>query len=165
MQSWAKRASFAMALMAILPGWSHADSRKPLTAECLSRVSSAYRVHPDVLFAILIVEGGTVGRNSASNSNGTYDIGPFQVNSMHRRALNELGVSEEELRNDGCINAAVAAWQLRRALPVEREAEIKNEDDYLRAIARYHSATPKFNEIYANKLRMAFAYIYSEGKR
>lgn len=133
----------------------------PLTAQCIQRQAKRNGIHEDILFAILMVEGGTVGRDSKANGNGTYDIGPFQINSMHRDKVAQLGVSEEQLRNNGCINAAVAAWHLRRVLTPDVVANIRTEDDYLRAIALYHSATPKFNIIYAEKLRKAFNRLYA----
>lgn len=101
----------------------------PLTATCLSEVAAAYQVHPDILLAILLVEGGTVGQVSRMNSNGTYDIGPFQINSTHRSALAAMHISEDELRNNGCTNAAVAGWLLRRAVSVEEEQQIFSAHD------------------------------------
>lgn len=150
----------ALALCFAANAWS-SQFKVPLTASCLSEVASAYQVHPDVLLAILLVEGGTVGQVSRPNTNGTYDIGPFQINSMHRAALVAMHISEAELMNNGCTNAAVAGWLLRRAVPVEEEQQITSEDDYLRAIARYHSTTPKYNQIYANRLRRAFELLYA----
>lgn len=135
---------------------------KPLTAECLNRAAKSYSFHPDILLAILWVEGGSVGKNSRANKNGTYDIGPFQLNSMHRKTINDLGFTEEEVRNDGCVNVTIAAWHLRKILPPEKEAEIHDEDSYLSALANYHSATPEYNKIYAGKLKKAFEHFYDE---
>jgi hypothetical protein len=131
----------------------------------MQQTAKLYGIHVDVLYAILMVEGGTVGRDNKGNSNGTYDIGPFQINSMHRSAIAALGISEERLRNDGCVNAQVAAWHLKRTLTPEVLAGIHSKDDYLRAIALYHSATPKYNEIYAGKLLKAFDRIYASDKQ
>lgn len=165
--AWVKFVLAAL-LMAHIPSKaSEATSNQqltPLTAECLTYVAQAYDVHPDVLLAILMVEGGTVGQNSRKNKNGTYDIGLFQINSMHRETLYQMGISEDELRNDGCLNAAVAAWHLRRTLTDEVLAGVTDSESYLQAIARYHSATPKYNEIYADRLRSAFGRLYSQGE-
>lgn len=153
----------ACGLAACIPLWADASSsHKPLTPQCLRDAAEAQQIHPDIMFAILMVEGGTVGSNSAPNQNGTYDIGLFQINSMHRRTIESMGVTEDMLRNDGCINAAVAAWHLRKVLPLDKEAQITTDDEYLRAIATYHSATPRYNRIYADKLRKAFEYMYQE---
>lgn len=154
----------ALALPGIVSANTSSTQIKPLTTQCLMTVSNRYEIHPDVLLALLMVEGGTVGRNSRANQNGSYDIGLFQLNTIHLPALAALGISEDELRNDGCLNAAVAGWHLRRILTPSVMASITDDESYLRAIARYHSATPKFNEIYANKLRGAFTFLYKEDR-
>lgn len=151
--------------LAIAPAFAASHETRPLTSECLKTVSARYEIHPDVLLALLLVEGGTVGQNSRANDNGSYDIGLFQINTIHRPALAALGVSEEELRNDGCLNAAVAGWHLRRVLTDEVMSDVTDDDSYLRALALYHSATPRYNEIYANKLRAAFAYLYQQSEQ
>lgn len=142
-----------------------ADRIRPLTTKCIERASARYGVHTDVLFAILMVEGGTVGKDSKANNNGTYDIGPFQINSMHRKELSRIGVDEKTLRNDGCINAMVAARHLKRVITPEVLEGIRTEDDYLSALANYHSATPKYNKIYADKLLKAFNKLYASDQQ
>jgi len=159
----AKRLAIAMGL-ALCTQASAAppkDTIVPLTADCIAAVSQAYEIHHDVLFAILLVEGGTVGKNSRANDNGSYDIGPFQINTIHLDAIANLGVSEAELRNNGCVNAEVAAWHLNRVLTPQVLANVTDDESYLRAIALYHSATPTFNKIYASKLRREFERLYA----
>jgi hypothetical protein len=134
---------------------------RPLTADCIDAASQSFGIHQDILYAILMVEGGSVGEDSRSNKNGTYDIGLFQLNSIHRQTFESMGISEDQLRDDGCTNALAAAWHLKRVLTPEVLSGIKTQDDYLSAIARYHSATPEFNKIYAGKLRKAFDRIYA----
>ena len=132
-----------------------ANQARPLTSECVVGAASQHGVHVDILLAILMVEGGRVGHNSRANKNGSYDIGPFQINSIHLGDLSGLGVSEAALRNDGCVNAQVAAWHLRRVLTPEVLATVQDGDSYLSAIARYHSVNQPYNRIYAEKLRKA----------
>lgn len=140
-----------------------AHKSSPLTIKCLQQASAQYAVHPAILLAILMVEGGTVGRSSQPNRNGTYDIGPFQINSIHLPELARLGVSEAALRNDGCLNASVAARHLRRVLTPGVLARIQDEESYMRALARYHSASPEKNAAYAEKLREAFFELKRHG--
>lgn len=153
---------WVLSLLALIPLESHAQAIKPLTHQCLVEAATEYDVHPDVLMAILIVEGGTVGQNSKSNDNGSYDIGLFQINSIHLSRLKGFGVSEEQLRNDGCLNARVAAWHLSSVVTNATLANIKDEKSYLSAIAQYHSVTPKYNAIYATRLKNAFSYLYAD---
>lgn len=164
------RAWFKAILVTFLLGGSyHAYSDvpiSPLTYQCILEVSQRYGIHTDVLLAILIVEGGTVGQNNRGNSNGSYDIGPFQINSIHLPELRRRGVSEAQLRNNGCVNAHVAAWHLQRVVMVpEVLRTIHDEESYLRALARYHSATPVHNQRYAELLRKAFKRLYNQGGR
>lgn len=140
---------------------SLSQAATPLTNECLVQISKEYQVHPDIMLAILFVEGGTVGENSRANQNGSYDIGLFQINSMHLSTLKKFGITEEQLRNDGCTNARVAAWHLSSVVPKASLAKADDEDAYLSALARYHSVTPKFNAIYAKQLKKAFNYLYA----
>jgi hypothetical protein len=67
---------------------------EPLTQQCVEEVIQESGIHPDVLFAIMMVEGGTVGEDARrQNSNGTYDIGLMQINSIHLPELAKLGIS------------------------------------------------------------------------
>lgn len=160
------RACLIASVAALWVGSSFAADRiRPLTTHCIERASAQYGIHTDVLLAILLVEGGTVGKNSKANDNGTYDIGPFQINSMHRKELASVGVDEQRLRNDGCVNAMVAARHLKRTITPEMLKSVRTQEDYLSVLANYHSATPKYNKIYADKLLKAFSRLYSSDRQ
>ena len=148
------------------PSFSFANNVSlPLTQECLASVASEYDIHPDILLAILFVEGGTVGENSRANANGSYDIGLFQINSIHLNKLKGYGITEDQLRNDGCVNARVAAWHLATVVSSSELSAASSEDEYLSTLARYHSFTPQYNAIYAKRLKTAFNYLYAgEGR-
>ncbi|MBA1250158.1 conjugal transfer protein [Pseudomonas luteola] len=160
---WAK--PFVLALVTVVASsfavQTMAAPLVPLTAQCVETAAKRNGIHPDILWAILMVEGGSVGRNSKANTNGTYDIGPFQINSTHRQTIAQHGIPESVLRNNGCVNAEVAAWHLSQTLTDEVLSSVTDDESYLRAIARYHSATPQYNIIYAKKLRIAFERIYA----
>lgn len=162
---WVKSAGSVLALtLSLASAPLSAEPITPLTWECLQNSSAKHGIHIDVLLAILLVEGGTVGKNNAGNTNGTYDIGPFQINVIHLPELQRMGVNETQLRNNGCVNAEVAAWHLRRVVMTPNILRtITDEESYLRALARYHSATPGPNERYANLLRRAFQRLYAQG--
>lgn len=106
----------------------------PLTLACLMQAARRYHVAPVVLEAIRVVENGETGQ-ARRNANGSFDLGPFQVNSRWIRPLRRRGVrvSFARLRDNGCVNVFVAAWILRSE---ERRAPGRS----LRiAIGRYHS--------------------------
>ena len=73
-----------------------------------------------------------------------------------------MGISEEQLRNNGCVNANVAGMILKRSVMNERVLDsITDVPSYLSAIARYHSATPTHNQRYAGLLHNAFNKLYA----
>lgn len=131
----------------------------PVTAECVSHAATSYDVHPDILYALLMVEGGAVGKDANANINGTKDIGPAQINSVHLDELRALGITEDELRNNGCLNIYVQARYLSQVLS-EVDA-LESEQDYLYAIARYHSKDKSVAQHYVIKLKKAFRMMYT----
>jgi soluble lytic murein transglycosylase-like protein len=92
-----------------------------------------------VLRAILKVESGLNPNAVGRNNNGTVDVGMGQMNSMHFRDLAKFGIEPGHLR-DPCISTYVAAWHLKKNL-------IASGNTW-EGIARYHSATPYFNQRY-----------------
>ena len=119
-----------------------------ILAACLMLASQTYSVPPAVLVGIYKVEGGKVGQE-VKNTNGSYDLGPMQINTIWLPELAEKwGVSESTarkwIRDDACTNVGVSAWILKGHL---------NETGSLsQAIAHYHSRTPRHGSRYKNKV-------------
>ena len=117
-------------------------------AACLMMASQTYSVPPAVMVGIMQVEGGRVGQQ-VLNTNGSYDLGPMQINTIWvPRLANYWNVDENTakrwIRDDPCTNLGVAAWILRRHM---------NETGSLpRAIAYYHSRTPSLGYSYKNRV-------------
>jgi hypothetical protein len=117
-------------------------------AACLMMAAQTYNVPPAVLVGIYNVEGGRVGQQ-VKNQNGTYDLGPMQINTLWMPELAEYwGVSQPTakkwVRDDPCTNMGVSAWILRQHL---------NETKSLsKAIAQYHSRTPHLGSNYRRKV-------------
>lgn len=119
-------------------------------AACLIMASQTYQVPPQVMVGILHVEGGRIGQQVGPNDNGTYDLGPMQVNTrwlpdLARYWKVDVKTAKQWLRDDGCVNVHVAAWILRQKLD-EAQGNLFN------GIARYHSATPPIGSQYAMKV-------------
>lgn len=132
----------------------------PLTPECIKQVSAGYGVHPDILFAILLVEGGEVGKTNAGNGDGTKDLSLFQINEINLPELKEnFGITREDVLNNGCLGAAIAARHLLRS--VKGAPRPRNRMEYLSLLARYHSKTPEKNAAYALKLAEKLEYLES----
>jgi soluble lytic murein transglycosylase-like protein len=120
-----------------------------VVATCLMMAAQNYNVPPAVMLGIMHVEGGQVGQAAGPNENGTYDLGPMQINTMWVNDLArywkvKYNTAYSMIKDDPCINVHVAAWILRQRL---------NESGNLTlAIAHYHSKTPKFGYVYARKV-------------
>ena len=117
-------------------------------AACLVMSAQNYSVPAAVLIGIMRVEGGHVGQQ-VLNTNGTYDLGPMQVNTSWMPELARYWNVDQRtayrmVRDDGCVNVGVAAWILKRNI---------NRTGYLvGGISHYHSATPSLGVNYARKV-------------
>jgi hypothetical protein len=131
---------------------------EPATYECIENAAQAYAVHPDILYAILMVEGGRVGESLQHNQDGSEDIGIAQYNSKNLDSLKQYNISKNDVQNNGCLAVYVAARHLQ--ISMEGSRDIRSTEDYLIAIARYHSKTTEFAECYAQKLVEQFEILY-----
>lgn len=120
-------------------------------ALCIFTAAQTYSVPPTVILGVLNVESGRVGM-AQPNTNGTYDLGPMQINTIWVPELaNYWRVPEKTalrwVRDDACINIGVGAWILRKKM---------NESGSLAGgIAGYHSGTPSLGSSYRNKVLSA----------
>lgn len=119
-----------------------------ILAACLMLASQTYSVPPAVLVGIYKVEGGKVGQE-VKNTNGSYDLGPMQINTIWMPELAEKwGVSNDTakrwVRDDACTNVSVAAWILK--------GHLEETGSLSQAIANYHSRTPIHGGTYKEKV-------------
>lgn len=119
-----------------------------ILAACLMLASQTYSVPPAVLVGIYKVEGGQVGQE-VRNTNGTYDLGPMQINTVWLPELaDKWGVSEsmarQWVRDDACTNVGVAAWILK--------GHLDETQSLAQAIKHYHSRTPHHGRRYITKV-------------
>jgi len=119
-----------------------------ILAACLMLASQTYSVPPAVLVGIYKAEGGKVGQE-VSNTNGSYDLGPMQINTIWMPDLaKRWGVSEgtakKWVRDDACTNVGVAAWIFK--------GHLDETGSLSKAIAHYHSRTPRFGTKYKSRV-------------
>lgn len=117
-------------------------------AACLMLASQTYSIPPAVLVGIYKAEGGKVGQE-VKNTNGSYDLGPMQINTIWLPELaKKWGVSESTarkwVRDDACTNVGVSAWILKQ--------HIDETQSLSQAIAHYNSRTPKHGTKYQNRV-------------
>lgn len=120
-----------------------------VVAACLMLAAQTYSVPPAVLVGIHQVEGGKPGQAVGPNNNGSYDLGPMQINTIWIPQLaDKWGVSNNTalkwVKDDPCTNMGVAAWILRN--------HIDETGSLSQAIAHYHSRTPRFGSVYKGKV-------------
>lgn len=123
-------------------------SASTILAACMMLAAQTYEVPPAVLVGIYKAEGGKVGQEVA-NTNGSFDLGPMQINTIWLPELaQKWGVSKERarelVRDDACTNVNVAAGILR--------SHLDETQDLAQALQHYHSRTPKFGEKYKKRV-------------
>ncbi len=127
---------------------------RPLTVDCVLDAARISGMPVAALFAILATEGGKTGE-ALSNKNGTWDLGPFQVNTVHLRELAAMGISPDAVLCDGRVNAHAAAWLLRK--------EYRRTGNLWQAIGAYHSRTPHRRDAYIRRVKSNLERLKREG--
>ncbi len=116
--------------------------------ECISKAAVTFHVQPLTIMSIIMTEGGHVGEVS-KNKNGSYDIGPMQINSSWLPHLRQYNISREDiLYNRNCSNIFVGTWILAKGL--------SHSNDFLVGIGDYNSHTKHFNKAYYEKVRINY---------
>jgi len=118
-------------------------------ATCVLLAANTYHVPAAVMIGIMHVEGGHIGQEAGPNVNGTYDLGPMQVNTRWLPMLQTVWhvnapTARNWVRDNGCVNVHVAAWILRQ--------KMDESGSLWGGIAAYHSATPAIGGPYATKV-------------
>jgi soluble lytic murein transglycosylase-like protein len=136
----------------------------PVTAQCVMDAARLQGVPPQLILGFLKTEGGHLGSES-HNTDGSYDLGPMQVNSrvwVPKLARMHFGGDERAtwaaLRDQGCYNINIGTWIYRQYV---QEAN----GNFAEAVGLYnsHNAAPK----HAYQMRFAanFARLFGiEGR-
>ena len=117
------------------------------TLGCVIEAAQRRSIPVDVFLAVQSVERGETGQQ-IRNSNATYDLGAFQINTIHLPRIAQLGGSKDDVLKRGCFNAEVASLLLHEAITHPK----KQHEDFFTRASGYHSWTPRYNQIYRNKL-------------
>lgn len=152
----------ALAVLCLLPDAVFAAERarvvfppmRPLTTVCVLDAARVSGMPPAALFGVLATEGGKTGE-ALSNKNGTWDLGAFQINTVHLNELAGMGIAPEAVLRDGRVNAYAAAWLLRK--------EYRRTGDLWQAIGAYHSRTPHRRDAYIRRVKSNLERLRREG--
>jgi hypothetical protein len=118
-----------------------ADDVKPIPVpvevytQCITDASRFFGIDAELVFTLFDNEGGKVGTFSR-NKNGTYDIGPMQINSSNLPEIRGHfpSVTWRVLAYDACASFWVGTWWLYRKI-VDRNGNV------FEGIADYNSKT------------------------
>ncbi|MDR3535218.1 MAG: transglycosylase SLT domain-containing protein [Acetobacteraceae bacterium] len=116
--------------------------------ECITGAAQYYHLPVSLLVGVLATEYGQNGQVS-HNANGTYDMGPAQINSSWLPRLEGAGITRSMLLSNACLNIAVGAWILAQAMDGASPAD---PAEFWRHIGNYNSHTPQFNLTYQRRV-------------
>lgn len=122
----------------------------PVPLHCINEAAMKYHVSAKLIMSVLVTERGKVGQ-IVRNKNGTYDIGPAQINSSWLPELKKYNITQSDIQYNACINVTVAAWILSK--------KIAQGDGFLEGVGDYNSHTYSFNKSYIEKVRVNFTKI------
>lgn len=109
-----------------LPPYAHVTKE---AVQCAAQASLRYDVPELLLHAILQKENGRVG-TASKNKDGSYDLGPAQVNTRWVEYFAKFGLRMEHLRDDFCTNINASAYILRD--------NFNKKGDWFNAIVSYN---------------------------
>ncbi len=118
---------------------------------CINEAAIEFNIPAKLIIALLSIERGKVGKIRA-NKNGSYDMGPMQINSSWLPELKKHGISREDIIFNPCVNVKIGAWILGRY--------IASETDLLTGIGNYNSHTKCYNQAYYQKVKISFTKIH-----
>ncbi|ATH80271.1 muramidase [Pseudomonas sp. KHPS1] len=117
---------------------------------CSIMAAVKYELPVNVVLAVSAQEGGKPGQ-WVRNSNGTYDVGPMQFNTVYLQDLSRYGITPEDVEKGGCYSYDLAAWRIR--------GHVRNDSgDLWTRVANYHSRTPAVNARYRQLIMRRAAY-------
>ncbi len=115
--------------------------------ECINQAAVQYHVPATLIISVLKTENGRVGEANP-NSNGTYDYGPMQVNSIWLDKIYQYGYTQADIQYDPCANVTVGTWILA--------SQIADSGAVWNGVGNYHSHTVYKNINYYNKVETVY---------
>jgi soluble lytic murein transglycosylase-like protein len=134
----------------------------PVTAQCVIAAARLQNIPPQIILGFLKTEGGRLGMESL-NRNGSYDLGPMQINSSTWvPKLAEMHFSGDRraawiaLRDYGCYNINIGAWIFRQYLD-------EAHGNYADAVGFYNSHNEGPKRAYEERFAANFSRLFGLG--
>ena len=83
--------------------------------KCFTIAGEKYKIQPEILLSIAIVESSLNPGSVNVNKNKTKDIGLMQINSIWLPKLREYNINEKKLQ-EPCQNIIIGAWILSQCI-------------------------------------------------
>lgn len=112
--------------------------------DCINAAARCFYVNPYIIKSIIWRESKNVANIKVKNKNNTYDYGVMQINSIHLKKFNKMGISENDLVNNACLNVFSGTYLLSNI--------IRNRGYSWDSIGFYHSATASYHDGYIKNL-------------
>lgn len=84
-------------------------------ADCFDLAGRDYHIDPDLLRAIAWNESRFNPVAIGKNTDRSIDVGVMQINSQHFQKLGTVGITQEHLLNNACMNIYTGAYFLAQA--------------------------------------------------
>lgn len=117
---------------------------------CIHQAAVTYQVPATLIISVLKTENGRVGMAN-KNHNGSYDYGPMQINSVWLPIIANYGYTKFDIQFNACTNVKIGAWILNQKIDAETQL--------WKGIGDYNSHTPKFNQMYVEKVYANYVMI------
>jgi hypothetical protein len=128
-----------------------ATDRAPLAA-CFESSARDHGVSAAILYLIAMQESG-LRTGITHNKNGTFDIYPMGINSLHLPKLRALGLDVQQML-DPCQNIEAGAARLSWA--------VSKYGNTWQAVGAYHSETPSRRDAYALRICRRFVHEFPD---
>ena len=122
---------------------------------CVAKAAKSHGYDKNLMLAILDVERGRKGTVSYNKSNGSFDLGPGQVNTIQFQEYwfkrEYPKVTWQSVSSNVCLNLEIASRVLKQRLK-----ELKPGESTWNAVGHYHSKTGKYKISYLQKVMKSY---------
>lgn len=122
---------------------------------CIAGAARHYGTREDLIRALIRTEGGTTGE-IRRNSDGSYDMGLMQINSIHLGDLGKYGIGPKDLIYNECLNIYIGTWYV--------QSRILRRGDVWKGIGDYRSRTPSINADYQWRVYKSLMSVWSSAR-